>query len=295
MKVFLTGGTGYVGGAVAQELSRRGHAIRALVRRPARAPALRDLDAELVTGDLTESRELAGSARGCDAVIHLVGIIREKGRATFEAIHVQGTEHVLQAAKDAGVRKFVHMSALGARPEGAAYHRTKFEAESRVKGSGLPYAVFRPAIIFGRDSPVVQLWLRMVRWSPVIPVFGDGRYRLQLVALPDVAAAFVRAAEREDLRDATLELVGREMLAYDEILDAIAEAMRKRIRKWHIPLSFARPPIRIAAALRLPSPVTPDQLRMLLEENVAQEEGNALREVFGIEPLSFRRWIEELV
>ncbi len=126
-------------------------------------------------------------------------------------------------------------------------------------------------------------------------MIGDGRYRLQLVAREDVAAAFVRAAERDDLRDATLELVGPERLAYDEILDLIAESMGKRARKWHVPLGAASALVRVAAALRLPAPVTPEELQMLLEESVVEGEGNALRDVFGWEPRSFRSWVKEIV
>lgn len=294
MKAFLTGGTGYVGGAVASELARRGHAIRALVRSPGSAQELRERGAELVPGDITRPESLAGAAEGCDAAIHLVGIIREKGRYTFESVHVQGTAHVLEAARSAGVRKFVQMSALGAKPQGTAYQRTKFEGEERVRRSGLPHAILRPSIIFGRGSPVVRMWLRMVRWSPVVPVLGDGRYRLQLVYVGDVAAAFVRAAEREDLQG-TFEVAGPEKLTYDETLEAVADAMGKRIRTWHIPLGVVWPAVRGAAALRLPAPITPLELQMLLEENVAEGEGNDLRQVFGVEPRSFQGWLREIV
>ncbi|MBI4512964.1 MAG: complex I NDUFA9 subunit family protein [Gemmatimonadetes bacterium] len=294
MKVLVTGATGFVGGAIAEELAKRGHAIRALARHAAKAGRLRELGAEFTPGDIAGPATFAGALRGCDAVIHLVGIIQEKGKASFQRIHVDGTANVLQAAKAAGVRKFVHMSALGANPHGTAYHRTKYEAEVLVKGSGICYAIFRPSIIVGRESPVMRLWVRMIRRAPVVPVLGDGRYRLQVVALRDVARAFVEAAEREDLRDATFELVGPEKLSYDEILDVLAAALGKRVRKAHIPLGVVSPAVRFAAALRLPAPITPDQLRMLLEENIAEGEGNALREVFGIEPLSFRDVVREV-
>jgi uncharacterized protein YbjT (DUF2867 family) len=295
VKIFLTGGTGFVGTAVAEEIRRRGHAIRALVRDVERTSALRAAGAELVAGDVTDPRTLAGAVRGCDAVVHLVGIIRERGARTFEAVHVGGTQHVLVAAKEAGVRVFVHMSALGAKPAGTPYHRTKFEAEERVRGSGLAHVVFRPSIVFDRESPVVRIWRRQVRWLPLVPVLGDGRYRLQPVARRDVAAAFVAALEREETWNATYELVGPDVLTYDEILDAIGAALgTPRVRKAHLPLAAVRPALRLAAALHLPTPLTPDELQMLLEENVATQPGNALREVFGIEPVSFRAWVREL-
>lgn len=294
MRVLVTGATGFVGSAIAQELTRRGHAMRAVARHPERARRLRALGAEFIPGDVTEPATLASAFRGCDAVIHLVGIIQERGRATFQRVHVEGTANVLRAAQDAGVRKFVHMSALGAKPHGTAYHRTKFAAEQLVKDSGIAHVILRPSIIVGRDSPVIRLWVRMIRWAPFVPVLGDGRYRLQVVALRDVACAFVQAAEREDLRAAIFELVGPDPLSYDEILDILAGALGRRIRKVHIPLGMIWPGVRLASALRLPAPVTPDQLLMLLEENIAQAEGNALRDVFGMAPLSFRDFVREL-
>lgn len=293
MKVFLTGGTGFVGGRVASELSRRGHAIRALVRDPETAASLASSGAELVAGDVTRPDSLAGAARGCDAVIHLIGIIRERGRQTFEAVHVEGTENVLRAAVEADVGKYVQMSALGAKPGGTEYHRTKHEAEQRVKRSGLPHVILRPSIIYGLESPVVRIWMRMVRGSPIVPVLGDGSYRLQLVWVEDVAAAFVQAAERADLRADTYDLAGPEKLTYDEILDAVAEALGKRARKLHVPLGLVWPAVRAAAALRLPAPISPTELRMLLEENVAERPGNALRDVFGREPRAFPDWLKE--
>jgi NADH dehydrogenase len=134
----------------------------------------------------------------------------------------------------------------------------------------------------------------MVRASPVVPVFGDGRYRLQPVFVRDVAAAFVLAAERTELGDGIHELVGPEVLTYDEILDAVANALGKRIRKWHVPLALVWPPVRCLAALKLPTPIAPHELQMLLEENVATTPGNALRDVFGLSPRPFREWLSEV-
>lgn len=293
MKVFLTGGSGFVGGAVARALRRRGHAIRALVRDPAGAGDLAGHGAELVRGDIIDAASLRGAPAGCDAAIHLVGIIREKGPYTFEAVHERGTANVLAAAREAGLRRFVHMSALGARPEGTAYHRTKHQGEDHVRRAGVPFVILRPSLVFGHGSPVVRMWIRMVRASPIVPVLGDGRYRLQPVFVGDVAAAFVRAAERADLGDGVYEVAGPEVLTYDEVLDAVAQAMGKRIRKLHIPLALVWPPVRVAAALRLPAPIAPHELQMLLEENVAAEARNVLRDVFGIEPRPFREWLRE--
>ena len=130
---------------------------------------------------------------GADAAVHLVGIIVESGGSggTFAAVHVEGTRRVLEAARDTSVRRLVHMSAVGARPDTAAtlYHRTKWQAEELVRSSGLSAAIFRPSLINGPENAPVRTLARAHRWSPVVPVFGDGRFPTQPVWIEDVAQA----------------------------------------------------------------------------------------------------------
>jgi NADH dehydrogenase len=289
LSLFLTGGTGFVGRHIARHAVRRGHRVRALVRTPERAGELQALGVELVRGDITEPVALDDALDGCDTVIHLVGIIREKPpRVTFEQVHTRGTLRVVDAARRVGVRKFVHMSALGARPDGTPYHRTKFEGEQVVRRSGIPHVIFRPSIIVGPDGEFVKLLLRVLRYSPVAPVIGDGRYRLQPVDVEDVAAAFVQGAERDDLRDVCFEIGGPHKLTYNRLLDVLAEEFGLRRLRVHVPIPLIRPFVALASNWRLPTPITSDELKMLLEESVVPGEGNVLREVFGLEPASFR-------
>src|SRR2546426_6643136 len=151
MLVALTGGTGFVGRHVAATLARRGHTVRVLARDPARARFLADQGVEVVTGHLADGAALARLARGVDAVIHLVGIIVEQGPQTFAAVHVEGTRAVLAAARATGVRRYVHMSAVGARDDPAGevtrHHRTKWQAGQLVGDSRLPHAIFRASVI----------------------------------------------------------------------------------------------------------------------------------------------------
>ena len=285
MLIAVTGANGFVGRHVTALLAQRGHQIRALVRRSGRERALDGLAIERMAGDLGDAAGLTALTRGADVVVHLVGIIVEAGAATFEAVHVEGTRRLLTAARAAAVRRFVHMSAVGARddPRATRYHRTKWRAEELVRGSGLSHAIFRPSIISGPENQPIRTLARLHRWSPVVPVFGDGRFPTQPVWIGDVALAFALAAERSALGGA-FELGGPAAVTYEEFVRAIGRAAGHPRPLAHVPLAVARV---AAAALGLAGPLAPlttDQLQMLVEGSATP--ANALESVFGIRPLS---------
>ena len=267
-------------------LAGRGHQVRALVRRddPGRAAAA--LPAERTPGELADPAALAALTRGADVIVHLVGIIVEAGSATFEAVHVEGTRRLLTAAREAGVRRFVHMSAVGARDEPGAtrYHRTKWRAEELVRSSGLSHAIFRPSIISGPENRPIRTLARLHRWSPLVPVFGDGGFAMQPVWIGDVALAFALAAERPSL-SGVFELGGPAILTYEEFVRAIGRAAGHPRPLVHVPLAVARA---AAAALGVMGPLAPltlDQLQMLVEGSATP--ANALESTFGIWALPF--------
>jgi uncharacterized protein YbjT (DUF2867 family) len=295
LSVFLTGGTGFVGRHLARRLAEGGHRLRALVRDPAAAASLTELGAALVEGDVTEDGELDEAMAGCDVLIHLVGILREQPRGqTFEAVHTRGTQRLVQAARQANVGKFVLMSALGAKTDGTAYQRTKYEAEEVVRRSGVPYVIFRPSVIVGAEGDFTRLLLRLVRRLPLIPVIGDGRYRLQPVDITDMAEAFAQAAERSDLMNASFDIGGPHKLTYNRILEIICEELRLRRRLIHVSPRFVRPVVELASNWRLPTPINSDELAMMFEESIVPGDGNVLREVFGLEPTPFRSVLQRL-
>lgn len=178
--VALTGGTGFVGRHVLSALLDRGHRVR-LLSRHATAPSPGRGEVAIVRGELFDDAALAELCRGADVVVHLVGIIEQRPDRgqTFDRVHHEGTKRVLAAARAAGVRRHVHMSALGARPADVPdrrsdYHRTKWLAEEEVRRSGLEWTIFRPSIIHGPDGAFVQLvrgfWTKL--FPPFVPYFG---------------------------------------------------------------------------------------------------------------------------
>lgn len=288
MLVGVTGGTGFVGRHVVTTLLGRGHRVRALARDPGRRSALAAKGVELVAGHLHDAAALEQLTRGADAVVHLVGIIVEQGTATFQGVHVEGTRAVLAAARHSRVPRFVHMSAVGARDEPGAtrYHRTKWHAEELVRGpeGGISQAIFRPSIISGPENAPIRLLAHLHRWSPLIPVFGDGRFPTQPVWVDDVALAFALAAEQSD-KVGVFELGGPQVLTYEEFVLAIGRASGHPRPLVHVPLGAVRAAAGVFDLLGAAAPLTTDQLQMLVEGSATP--ANAITAVFGIEPLPF--------
>lgn len=290
MRVFLTGGTGFVGSAIREALRGEGHDIVALARR-ARGP---EPGVVWVPGEIGDVDALTTGMQGCDAVVHLVGIIAERGKATFPAIHVQGTANVLAAMRQQGITRLLHMSALGAAQKAdTAYYRTKWEAEELVRAAGVAFTIFRPSIIFGPGDGVISRLVQQIRHWPVIPIIGDGQYAMAVISIHAVAAAFAQALRLPETAGKTFELCGPEVLTYEAILDLLMAHMGKHRPKVHLPIDLLRAVTGTTGAMHLPSPITGDQLRMLLAGSVCTT--TDAREVFELPEITLAEGIKEYI
>ena len=294
MQVFVTGSTGFVGNHVLNTLLDRGHQVRVLVR-PGSEYKLKEPDkVEVITGDVTESADLIQGMKGCDAAIHLVGIIRAfpNKDITFERLHTEATANVIEAAKETEVPRLLHMSALGAREDGpTAYLRTKFAAEELVRQSGLNYAIFRPSLIFGRGGEAIKMFGDMVK-KYVVPIIGDGQYRFQPVSVTTVVQGFEKGLDPETAKDQTLDVGGPDNVTFDEIMDTLARVMGKSIVKIHMPVL----PLRLAtsALQHAPGyPLTTDQITMLLEGSTCDEK--PFYELLDLTPIPLEQTLREAV
>jgi uncharacterized protein YbjT (DUF2867 family) len=287
MRIFLTGSTGFVGRHMLQRLLAEGHTVRALVREPARAAAPGQSGVEFVPGDVVEGAGLDQGMKGCDAVIHLVGIIVERGGNTFARVHHLGARNVVEAAKRAGIARFIHMSALGVRADGvAAYQATKWRGEEEVRKSGIPYCILRPSLIFGPGDGFVTQMTAIMRSSPLLrPVPGNGSPMFRPIFIDDVTACFARALTSDQAVNQTIELGGAEELSLDQALDRIARSAGVRKPPLHIPMPLMFAGAFVAQSLWKNPPVTVDQLRMLGEGSTCDIE--PMVRLLGVQPRGF--------
>lgn len=287
MRVFVTGASGFVGNEVVRELLARGHEVRALVR-PGSEKKLKDRSrVAVVLGDCLHPQVLGAAVAGCDAIVHLIGIIREfPGRGvTFERVHVQATRNLVDAAGQAGVRRFLHMSALGARAEFAdPYHITNWQAEELVRHSGLVYTIFRPSVIYGPGDQSINLFARHIRRLSFFPVIGDGLYQLQPVPVWQVAQAFAAALELPRTENRLYEVGGPKPLTFNDIIDTIARVLKRRVIKLRQPVWCMRTAAHVCGRFAW-FPLSPGQLRMLLEGSTC-DPTDFYRD-FALTPISF--------
>jgi NADH dehydrogenase len=270
VKVLVTGGTGFIGTALVKALVRNGHQV-VVFSRGFKDP---QRSVEWVQGSVLDRDRLRGALAGCDAAIHLVGIISEIGDQTFERMHVEATRNVVDSLHWAGVRRLVHMSALGARPDAPArYHSSKAAAEALVRSSGLDWTIFRPSLVYGPGDAFVNLFDWISKWSPIVPVMGPGTNLLQPVAVEFVAEAFATALNSTPSLGQTIDLCGPDRLSFRALIQRILAARGRTRWVLSIPWPLARLQARMMewlfpTLLRKAPPLNRDQLLMLHEDNV---------------------------
>lgn len=288
MLIFLTGATGFVGGHVLKRLVAEGHSVRALVRDPVVARLPSTPQVQLVPGDVVTGAGLDEGMQGCEAVIHLVGIIVETGKAAFESVHHLGTCNVVEAAKRHGIRRFIQMSAVGVRADGVSeYQTSKWKGEEAVRQSGIPFCILRPSLIFGSGSGFVGQMLDVMRKAPLFrPVPGNGKPLFRPVLVDDVANCFVQALSNSVATNQTIELGGGDELSLDEVLAEIAACAGIRKRAIHVPLPLMFVGAALAQTVLPRPPITIGQLRMLEEGSTCDIQ--PMMRIFGLTPFGFR-------
>ncbi len=264
MTVLVTGATGFVGARIVHALRAQGRNVRALVRRPEQAAHLRALGVELATGDITDPASLRAAVAGCSHVVHLVAII-QGSPDDFQRVMTQGTNDLVAAAQEAGVERFVLMSALGTGPpsEGTVpYYAAKWAEEQAVAGSGLEHVIFRPSFIFGPGGGALRTFVKQVRYSPVVTVIGPGLQRSQPIWIDDVAEHFAQAIAAPEAANRVFEIGGPDTVDWNGLYRTIAGVLGKRRRLVHVPILLARTGAQLTQWLP-GAPLHVDQVTML--------------------------------
>lgn len=289
--ILVTGAGGFVGRHTVPALLAAGHHVVAMVHGTAsevvlgRIPAAHRADVEVRRADVTQPDTLGPALSGVDAVVHLVAIPRDfNGGADLARINTDGTRAVLAAMTSAGVRRLVHLGALGVADDPRLhYASSKARAEAAVRDSGLDWTILKPSLQFGPGDGFFNIVAGLVRVSPgIVPVPGDGKSRFQPIFVGDLAAVVVRSLADPTTIGGTFELGGPQYWTYREITEEVLRALGKRRAIVPMPLPLIRLVAGAAELVHLPFPVATDQLRQLRLDNVGPLDLIPSR--FGFEP-----------
>ncbi len=290
--VTVFGGSGFVGTQVVRSLARRGLRIRVAVRNPNLAHDLKPLgdvgQVMPIYGDITDPATVKSAVAGADIVINLVGILYERpGSKAFERIHVDGARTVAEAAREAGARHFVQMSAIGADADsGSAYARSKARGEAAVKDAFPGASIVRPSIVFGPGDGFFNRFAALSGLTPALPLIGGGQSRFQPVFVGDVAEAVARVATEGAWAGQTVELGGPAIVTFEEVLKMIAHETGRHRMLLPLPFPVARAIgslAQLTTLVGLPPVLTRDQVVMMQTDNVVSDGATGLTDL-GIEP-----------
>ncbi len=290
MTILVTGAAGFLGNQTVKRLVALGRPARALVRKRAKA-ALRLANVaeqiEIVEGDVTRPESLAPAMRDVSAVIHTVAIAMEKGGQTYDSVNYRGTVNVLDAARSAGVRRFINMSQNGASSRlPYRFLASKGRAQDYVAASDMDWTALRPSAIFGPQDEFFNTFARLLKITPLIfPLIGGGKAEFQPVSVYDVVEAVIRCLDDDSTIGAELALGGPEVLALGEIERRVMRALNTRRLLAPVPVALLRPAVILMQALLPGSPVSTSLLDLLAVANTVPD--NALVSRFGMEPIAF--------
>jgi NADH dehydrogenase len=275
--ILVTGGTGFVGPRVVHALRERDKPVRALVREPSgrTATTLAAWGAELTQGDMTDRQSLRRAVDGIDVVVHLVAI-RQGGEQQFRRVMEEGTRDLVAAASESGVKRFVLMSALGTSEETkdlVPYYHAKWEQEQAVTRSGLEHVIFRPSFVFAGNGGILPTFRRLARLSPVTPIIGSGKQRIQPIWIDDVAAYFSHGVDKAEAANRTFELGGPDAVSWNEFWARLKRVLGQRRPSLHLPIALMRANALVTERLPGNIPLTRDLLTMLEHgDNVVSNE-----------------------
>jgi nucleoside-diphosphate-sugar epimerase len=293
MTLLVTGASGVLGSHVARAASRRGEAVRCLVRPGSDRSLLRDVRAAIVVGDVTDKDSLRAAVIGVDAVVHCAGTTSETS-PDFSLSHrtnVLGTANVIEVCRENNVGRFVFVSSLSANEQNtSAYGETKLAAERLVVASGLRFTVLRPATVYGPGARGLFAKIgRYVARLPLIPVIGNGRQRFRPIYVGDVVAAILGCLESEQAVGKTYDLGGLDGVSFAQFIDGVGEVLGKRRVQVRVPVTLCLGLARMLALVARNPPLTVDNITGITQ--MSECDISRAQEDFGFRPVTFREGI----
>jgi NADH dehydrogenase len=303
MRVFVTGGTGFVGRYVVRELLKEGYRVHLGVRDPRKARSLFGDRVQVHEVDFSSPRSVLKVLEEIRPtyLVHLIGILyeeRSKG-LTFEEVHYRFSVNLYEAALKTGVRKAVHMSALGTHDRAPSrYHRTKRWAEKHLMESGLNYVILRPSLILGPEQRLFRDMDRITRWTRTVALPGGGSYRFQPVDVRDVAQVFVRCLRRRKTDGKVFELCGTRTVTFKQLLGDVFSFLRRKVLMIPVPKTLMFYGAKFMELFLDPPPFSSDQMLMMWKDNVCgavEDEAvpDGVREILERDPVPYEeslRW-----
>jgi len=279
MKIFVTGATGFTGSRVVPLLLKSGYAVRCLYRVSSDRSPLNGLNIEWVLGDVSDTESLTSAMQGTDVLVNIASL--GFGHA----------DSIIRAAKDAGIKRAIFISTTAIFTQlNAPSKKVRVAAELAVETSGPNYTILRPTMIYGspRDRNMWRL-IKFMRLSPIVPIFGDGKYLQQPIFVDDVAAAVLGCLKADITIGKSYNIAGKHALTYNEVIDTLARAMNKRVWKLHVPSKPVVGLLKLFEKMHIPFPIKAEQV-LRLNENKDFSYAEAGRD-FGFSPLSFEEGI----
>lgn len=290
--VAVFGGSGFLGRAIVKCLVADGIAVRVAVRSPDnvnfREPSGPVSEVKAIYADVRDETSVALAMEGCDAVINVVGLYVERGAETFEAVHELGALNVAHQCAAHDVGRLIHISGIGADLNSeSSYVRARAKGELLAKDVFAKITILRPSVLFGPDDKFLNTFAKLIRASPVMPLFGDGRTKLQAVYVGDVAQAACKILPDLGTRGQTYELGGPRAYTYRELIELVLSRLNKRRLLLPLPFFLWETMAALLSVLPVP-PLTRDQVALMKCDNVVSKNARSLRDL-GIKPTALEK------
>lgn len=295
--ILITGATGYVGQHLVSRLAAQDEPLRCLVRNTKKAARiLPTRGIEFVRGDTTQPASLEVAVRNVDTIVHAAFITADHKQSVgnhYEETNVQGTVNLIEAAKDAKVKRIIEISGLGTKPDKAgSYMQGRYLAEKMLKESGLDWTIIQPSVLFGKGAPFIKGLTSLIRTAPVVPLIGGGKTLFQPIYVEDVVTVIVKVLEDPiHTSGKTYTIGGPQYYSFTQIIDALLHAMRKTRIKVYAPTPLVGAGVAVMEAVLPKPPLTSAAMTLFSFNNTTDL--NSVERSFGFTPMSFSRYLEE--